>query len=115
MYSTLSSFFRESPPVDVYDTEEGRVVEMELAGMKPEDVQVNVEGSLLIVQTKPPNKENRKYLHRERPEYSFSDRRIRLPSSVDTEAVEASMSEGVLVIKLPFRSRASPIQIKVNA
>jgi len=114
MYPTLSSLFREAPPVDVYDTEEGRFVEMEMAGLKSEHVQIEVEGSTLLVRTAPPATKERVYLHRERLTPDYSDRRIKLPASVDTEKIEATMADGLLTIRLPLRSKPSPIPIRVN-
>ena len=92
------------PLVDVIDSGNEYVVKAELAGLKKENVEIEVgTNELSLTARSDVEKEVEKgktYLHRERA-FSTFRRYIGFAESIDTEKVSASMNEGILEIKLP--------------
>ncbi len=92
-----------APAADVYETAAGYVVEIDLPGLRREDVAVQVErGELVIRGEKPPSTAGRpETFHRlERLDGPFA-RSFRLPQAVDPEDISAELSDGVLRLTLP--------------
>jgi len=54
------------------------------------------------------------YLVRELPNGSFA-RTLRLPAAIDAEHVEANITDGVLMLRLPKSESARPKQIKIKS
>ena len=104
------------PPVNLFRTREGAVLRAELAGVRPEDVSVMVEGHLLTIsgERRPPDGNQRGYHRRERAWGKFS-RSVQLPDDLDLGRVEAKCRDGVLTLVLPVAEAAKPRQINVNA
>lgn len=105
------------PPADVLETESGFEVTLDMPGVDPKAIQIQVEEQTLTVQAErrhsPPPKEGS--VHRsERPTGSWY-RSFELPASVDGARVEARYDAGVLIVTLPKREEAKPrtIQVKV--
>jgi HSP20 family molecular chaperone IbpA len=92
------------PYVDVIDSGNEYVVKAELPGMKKENVGIEVGTNELALNcesdVEKEEKKGKTYLHRERA-FSRFHRHIGFAESIDAEKVSASMSEGVLEIKLP--------------
>ena len=92
------------PLVDVIDSGNEYVVKAELAGLKKENVEIEVGTNELSLTAKSDvEKEVEKgktYLHRERA-FSTFRRYIGFAETIDTQKVSASMNEGILEIKLP--------------
>ena len=91
------------PLVDVIDSGNEYVVKAELAGLKKENVQIEVgtnELSLTARSEVEKEEKGRNYLHRERG-FSTFRRYMGFAESIDTGKVSASMNEGILEVKLP--------------
>jgi HSP20 family protein len=113
--------FESFPAVDIIENEKDFRVRAELAGMQPEDVEVNVtDGFLTIRGEKQEEKEEKdeNYLRRETSYGSFQ-RTIALPDTASTEKAEASFKNGVLSIDVPKKAEAiqkpKKLQIKKAA
>jgi HSP20 family protein len=106
---------RGFPAFNVWEDTENVYAETELPGVKPEDLDVTVVGNELTV------KGNRAedaasdavYHRRERGVGAFT-RVISLPSEINPDAVQASLTDGVLLLTLPKAEAAKPRKIKVN-
>ena len=106
------------PALNAYEEGDQFVVETQLPGMKPEDIQVSIEQGVLTIQGQTKAEEERKersYLIREHRTGRFS-RSVRLPETVDPDAVQATYEDGVLRLTLPKaeRARARRIQIETG-
>ena len=92
------------PLVDVIDSGNEYVVKAELAGLKKENVEIEVGTNELSLTARSDVEKGvekgKTYLHRERA-FSAFRRYIGFAESIDTEKVSASMNEGILEIKLP--------------
>jgi len=84
-------------------------------GLKPEDVDVTLEGDTLTLrgEFKAPM-DNVDYIFQERPYGKFS-RTLTINVPVDHEKVEAAFENGVLTVTLPKAEAARPKTIKVEA
>src|SRR6266702_3252718 len=104
------------PLVDIF--EENGVVRLvaELPGVKPEDVQISVEGNLLTIKgTKEQVAEEKaEKLHRYERAYGAFERTFRLSASIDPNKIKAAYNLGVLTITLPKAETAKPHLIKVE-
>jgi len=91
------------PYVDVIDSGNEYLVKAEVPGLKKETLKIDVgpnELSLSAESDVEKEEKGKTYLHRERA-FSTFRRKIGFAESVDAEKVSASMSEGILAIRLP--------------
>jgi HSP20 family protein len=94
------------PPADFYETAQGLVLRLELAGVVPEEVSLTLTAHELLVQgrRRPPAPEGiRRFVHLEMAFGSF-ERRFTLPIAVDAQGVEARYVDGVLEVHLPRKA-----------
>jgi len=104
------------PPVNVFADKDGYVVKLEVPGIAPEDVAIEVEGRTLKVSGKrevPPPTEG-SFHRRERGNGRFS-RSFQLPADLDLTKTEASYQHGILTVRVPKKEEARPRQIAVKA
>ena len=101
-------------PIDVYTTPSEIVLTANVPGLKPDEVQITMEGDTLTVngEFKPPM-ENVDYIFQERPFGKFS-RTLTINVPVDADKIEATFENGVLIIVLPKAEAAKPKVIKVE-
>ncbi len=106
-----------APAVDIYEDDDAIYVKAELPGVKPEDVHIDVENDVLTVrgERKLERDDKREGYHRIESSYGLFTRSFALPESVDTEHVEADMSEGVLEVKIPKKPEVAPRRIEVRS
>jgi HSP20 family protein len=104
-----------SPSVDIFETEDALTLKADLPEVKIEDIDVQVENQTLTLrgQRQFEKKENVKGYHRIERSYGEFVRSFAVPSTVDTEKVQADYKNGVLTITLPKKEAAKPRQVKV--
>jgi HSP20 family protein len=104
------------PAADIRETDEALIVELELAGVKKEDVGVSLEQNVLSVtgERRHESEEAKQGLHRVERFYGQFSRFFRLPHHVEPGMVKASMKDGVLRLELPKTAEARPRQIAIN-
>ena len=111
------SYAPGTPPVDVWADGDGVVVEAELPGFEPNDVDISVENDVLTLRGKrvaPERSEDTRSFRQERGFGEFV-RSFRLPYRVDSAAVDARYTNGVLEIKLPRAEADRPRRIAIQA
>jgi HSP20 family protein len=102
--------------VNLWETEGELQAEVELPGVKQDDLDILVVGGELTIkgQRGPAPNSSQAFHRRERTSGSFQ-RTIRLPVDVDSSKVEATLSDGILQVKLPKAEAAKPRKIPVQA
>ena len=102
-------------PLDVYTTPSEIVLTANVPGLKPDEVEITLEGDTLSIhgEFKAPM-ENVEYVFQERTFGKFS-RTLTINVPVDVNKVEATFDNGVLTITLPKAEAARPKTIKVEA
>lgn len=104
------------PALDLIESDGSFRVEMDLPGVREEDVQISLENGVLEVRAEKKveerdDDEEPRYV--ERRTTSFA-RRLHLPGDVDAEGVEATLKDGVLKVTLPKQAHAQPKRIEVR-
>jgi HSP20 family protein len=108
-------------PVDMYETDEAFVAELDVPGMEAEDLNVVVSGAKVTVtgerclpgdcaEVKGPAYVRPTYVRRERPRGRFS-RKLTIPDGVEVDQIKARLQNGVLVLSMP--KKANPEVVKV--
>ncbi len=103
------------PPADFFETTQGMVLRLDLAGIQAEDISLSLSGQELVVRGRrlpPPPEEIRRFVHLEMGFGAF-ERTFMLPIAIDPEAVSASYTDGILEVRLPRKLPVSR-QIPVN-
>ncbi len=104
------------PAVDVFRTDdpaELRVV-VELAGVKPESIQLATSGRTLVIAGERPRLQSGTYQQME-IEYGRFQRNLQLPADVETASASASYEHGILTVVLPLAtSPPSPRQVPIE-
>jgi HSP20 family protein len=102
-----------SPAVDVFYVGDPprAIVQVELAGVNPDEVKVEVRGRELILTGRrlPPQAKGRLYQQLEMEHGAFR-RTVPLGADVDADSASASYNDGVLEVTLPLRTGRSPGQ-----
>ena len=103
------------PAVDIFEEADSIRILAEVPGVKPEDVKISVEGSVLTINgTKQQVAEERtERVHRYERAYGAFERTFTLPATIDAEKIRASYDHGVLTVTLPKVEKARPRQIQV--
>jgi len=104
-------------PMDIHADDESYVITAVTPGLKAEDLKIEIQGDVITLrgETRPDEHDDQAdYLLRELA-YGEFQRAIQLPEPVDAEKAEASLTNGVLTVRLPKTEDARPKQIKVSA
>ena len=109
------------PAVDIKETENAYVLDMDLPGYDEKNIEVHVDGSSLTIASKQEEARDVKkeeenqgtYILRERRVSSFS-RSFKLPENADPEAVSASFKNGILNLQIKKRSEAQKRAIQIS-
>ena len=104
------------PAVDVKTTADAIQIEAALPGIKPEEVEVTVDGDILTIKgtwKTEDRQEDAGYVHRELSRGEFS-RVITLPSPVRASESTAAFKDGMLTLTLPKAASAKPARIAIT-
>jgi HSP20 family protein len=90
------------PAADVYQTPEGWVVKVELAGVSPDDIKISIAGSVLHIEgsRKDGSCAAGADYHQMEITYSSFEKTLRFPAPIDGAKVEREFENGLLLIKL---------------
>lgn len=105
------------PLLNVWSSADGLVIDAELPGVDPKDVDVSVRGDELTLRGKVNVRESGKgetYHRRERPVGEFA-RMLQLPFRADSGGVKASYKNGVLRLTVPRSQEEKPKKVAVEA
>lgn len=96
---------RWQPVLDVFETDDAVVVRVEIAGVRGEDLRVQVDGEMLRVSgvRRAPTEPKPKRLHRMEIAFGPFEREVRIALPFDRDGVVAHLEDGLLTITLPKR------------
>jgi HSP20 family protein len=104
-------------PLDIYTTKDALVIRAALPGVKPENVDITIEGNTLTISGKFEDERKEEgeggYLYQELSKGSVS-RTVTLPADLDGDKAAASFEHGVLKLSIPKSEAAKPRQIKIS-
>lgn len=118
MEPDLEETGRWLPGMNVYETKENLVVEIDIPGIDPKSVEINLQGQMLTVngERKVPEFSEEVRVHRHEPGYGRFQRTVQLPVQIDADKVRAKADRGVMTITMPkareFVGRQIPIECK---
>ncbi|MCH7587650.1 MAG: Hsp20/alpha crystallin family protein [Chloroflexi bacterium] len=102
-------------PVDVHAEDDEFVVVASVAGLKAEDLKVEILDDVLTLSGEITSESNgdSEYLLREIYFGEFS-RSLKLPSAVEGEKAEAKVENGIITVRIPKAENARPRSIEVK-
>lgn len=92
-----------TPNAEYYEVENGFVLEVELPGVKKEDLDVQVEKDIITVKATRARKD----------EKITYERSFRLADDIDTDNIKAALENGVLKFELAKRTQAAARKIDI--
>lgn len=104
------------PPVDIYETDDALVLEVELPGVSKDEVSLELHEHTLTLsgeRKREPSAQGGQY-HREEGRYGAFQRAFRMPTIVDQAQVQATYKNGVLALRLPKRAAPKPQGIPIT-
>jgi HSP20 family protein len=102
------------PQADLVETDDAYIVELELPGIKKEDIEIALSGRRLIVTGERKEVERVGILRRRTRRMGQFRYEVLLPGAVDENGVMASLDDGVLTITVPKASTERPRHIEVK-
>jgi HSP20 family protein len=101
-------------PMDAWREGDEFVVELDVPGVDPESLDIDVERNVLTVRAERPGpRSDAELVAAERPRGVFH-RQIVLGDSLDTDRVRANYAAGVLALRIPIAEKAKPRRIAIN-
>ena len=104
------------PTVDVSETENGFEIRAELPGVSENDVNVSVTDNRLTIkgEKRQEAETDDKNYHRVERRYGSFQRSFTLPRHVETDAIKAQFTDGVLTLEIPKAAAAKPTEIPIT-
>jgi HSP20 family protein len=111
----MQSSWRTTAPLDAYRRGDEFVVRVDLPGVDPAGVELNVEKNVLTLTAERSWKpeEGDEVLVNERPQGRVT-RRLFLGEGLDAERITANYENGVLVIAVPVAEAAKPRKVEIT-
>ncbi len=101
-------------PMDAWRDGDTFHVELDLPGVDPQSIDLDVERNVVTVKAERPTRaSDADLIAAERPRGVFS-RQLVLGDSLDTEQIRASYDAGVLRLAIPVAERAKPRRIEIS-
>jgi HSP20 family protein len=102
-------------PMDVYREGDHFVLLVDLPGVDPESIDVNVDNGMLTIRAERsgPTGDDLDWILSERSTGAYM-RQLTLGDGVDTEAISAGYDAGVLTVTIPVAEKAKPRKIQVS-
>ena len=91
------------PAVNTRETDDAYYIEVDLPGVKKEDINIDVKDNVLTISGERKIEEERKEddFYRVESVYGTFERSFTLPEDVDVDKIEAEAKDGVLTVKIP--------------
>jgi HSP20 family protein len=105
-----------TPAVDIKETKDAFVIEADIPGVDPKDIEVHMEDGVLSIRGEKKSEkteEHEGYKRVERTSGSFY-RRFSLPDTADADKINAKSKHGVLEITIPKQEKTHPRKISVE-
>lgn len=102
-----------TPPVDIYETQDGLVVTADVPGVAQADLNIRVDNNVLTIQGRAKHVITDEASYRE---YELVNvfRQFELTDAVDQDKITADLKHGVLTLSLPKAEAAKPRQIPIQ-
>lgn len=108
---------RWTPAIDVVREKDNLVIRADVPGIKPEEVDIEVENDILTVSgahEESKEEKGKDFLRRERRSGSFT-RSMAMPPGVDPKKIKAKTHDGVVEVTIPLPKEAKKEAVKIKA
>jgi len=107
---------RSSPFIDIKETEDSLIINAEIPGIEPEDLDISVSEDILTIkgEMKSEISQDKGNYRRMERRYGTFTRTIQLPCKVKIQDVNARYEKGILHIALPKCKPEPPRQVKIR-
>lgn len=103
------------PAVDIFECDDSYLVDVELPGVKIEDIEITVEDGLLTIQGERAfGHDQIDKAHRVERRVGPFSRSITLPSHIKSDTIDASIQDGLLMVRVPKTTEAHARRISVR-
>lgn len=103
-----------APDVNIYETQDGYVIDAEMPGVAKDGLEVTLENNTLTFVGRRSSEEvSGDVLYRESRGADFR-RVFELDPAIDAERISAEMRQGVLTLRLPKAERVKPRKIEIK-
>lgn len=104
-----------TPPIDIYETDEGLILHADLPGVTLDTLELQVQNNRLTLFGRVPDvvPEGARLVHQEYREGDYL-RSFILSDNVDHDRISAKLTSGVLEVFLPHAQKAEPRKIQVS-
>lgn len=101
--------------IDVYQTEDDIVIQSLVSGVKPDDLDINIQNDMVTIrgQRQPGEKIDQEDYYYQECFWGKFSRAIILPVDIDSENAVAEIEDGVLTIRLPKTEKIKSRKIQV--
>lgn len=105
-----------APKVDIKETKTEFIIQADIPGVNPADIEINAENGHLIVKGKRELEKTTEQDDYTRVERQFGEfyRRFTLPDTANTDGISAKSENGVLQINIPKNEKLQPRKIKIE-
>ena len=107
---------QEFPPIDVWASENGAIVQAEIPGIDSKDVEISLVNDTLTLRgsRNPDTLKDGETCHRQERGYGQFTRTIQLPFNIEADHVQARFTNGILEVTLPRAEADKPRKISVK-
>ncbi len=116
LFGNFNSPALQRMQTDVQENEQAYVMTMDMPGVSKEDIQIKMEGNLLIVEAE---KQSEKNIEGEQEGYSRRYRHYQqsftLPATVSSDKIEAHYENGVLELFIPKSEKSQAKKIEIQS
>ena len=105
-----------TPAIDMTDTDEAFVMEAEIPGIDPKDLDISLTGDVLTIkgEKKEEKEDKKKGVHRVERTFGNFSRSFQLPCEVQEDKIEAKFENGVVKLTLPKAEAAKKKSINIE-
>jgi len=113
--TTAASRAPRSFPMDAFRRGDDFIIELDLPGVDPGAIDINVERNALTIRAdrRPSAREDDDVVVLERPQGTFT-RQLLIGDTLDKERLSASYDQGVLTITIPVAEQTKPRRIEIS-
>jgi HSP20 family protein len=102
-------------PMDIEETEDAYIVEIDLPGVSRRDVTLEVDGRELTVYGEVKERDRKGFARRQTRRTGRFHHTVTLPGEVDTDRVKASLDDGVLMIRAPKAHTGTARRVQIGS
>ncbi len=103
------------PAADVSETDDAYLVEVEVPGVKRDDLDVQTTGHELAITGEFKERERAGWWRTRTRRVGRFEYRTALPQDADLDRISADLADGVLTVRVPKSDRARPRRIPINS